>query len=81
MSDESTQEVEQSLGWRAYQPSWGSALLMSLAWCGAFGLLSYSRTGDVVALEIALVFALPVSAFFRWLWPMFQHLKWSQPRG
>jgi hypothetical protein len=74
-----TQDTARDPGWRVYQPSWPEALAYSFGLCGIFGAFSYYRTGNVVALGLALVLAVPVCAFVRWIYPMFKHLVWGDP--
>jgi hypothetical protein len=70
-------EAMRELGWRAYQPSWPDTIAYSFVWCGLFGGFSYYRTGNIVALEVAGVVAVPVCGFVRWLYPMLKHLAWG----
>jgi hypothetical protein len=65
------------LGWRAYQPSWSEALVSSVVVCSVYGGLSFYRTGNLVAIEVAAVMVVPVCIFVRWLYPMFKHLVWG----
>jgi hypothetical protein len=67
----------QDLGWRAYQSPWLVAAVYSLGWCGFYGALSYHRTGNIVALEVAGVVAVPVCGFLRWFYPMLKYLVWG----